>query len=97
MKLISWNVNGLRAIYKKDFENIVFHTNRILNGAIKSGGTTIRSYTSSLGVNGLFQLKLKVHNQSHCQVCQSKIIKFVCDGRGTYRCAKCQKMKRKRA
>ena len=22
MKLISWNVNGLRAIYKKDFENI---------------------------------------------------------------------------
>ena len=82
---------------KKDFENIVFHTNRILNGAIKSGGTTIRSYTSSLGVNGLFQLKLKVHNQSHCQVCQSKVIKFVCDGRGTYRCAKCQKMKRKRA
>ena len=81
---------------KKDFENIVFHTNRILNGAIKSGGTTIRSYTSSLGVNGLFQLKLKVHNQKQCQICQTEIKKIVCDGRGTYRCVKCQKVKRKR-
>ena len=81
---------------KKDFENIVFHTKRILNGAIKSGGTTIRSYTSSLGVNGLFQLKLKVHNQKYCQVCQTEIKKIVCDGRGTYRCVKCQKAKRKR-
>ena len=81
---------------KKDFENIVFHTQRILKGAIKSGGTTIRSYTSSLGVNGLFQLKLKVHNQKKCQVCQTEIKKIICDGRGTYRCVKCQKVKRKR-
>ena len=81
---------------KKDFENIVFHTQRILKGAIKSGGTTIRSYTSSLGVNGLFQLKLKVHNQKECQVCKSEIKKIICDGRGTYRCVKCQKVKRKR-
>ena len=81
-------------LYFNNTDGSAYHTNRILNGAIKSGGTTIRSYTSSLGVNGLFQLKLKVHNQSHCQVCQSKVIKFVCDGRGTYRCAKCQKMKR---
>ena len=81
---------------KKDFENIVFHTQRILKGAIKSGGTTIRSYTSSLGVNGLFQLKLKVHNQKECQVCNTPIKKIVCDGRGTYRCQKCQKVKRKR-
>ena len=81
---------------KKDFENIVFHTQRILKGAIASGGTTIRSYTSSLGVHGLFQLKLKVHGQKICQVCHAPVIKFVCDGRGTYRCVKCQKKKRKR-
>lgn len=81
---------------KKDFENIVYHTQRILKGAIKYGGTTIRSYTSSLGVNGLFQLKLKVHNQKVCQVCHSEIKKIVVDGRGTSRCVKCQKVKRKR-
>lgn len=81
---------------KKDFENIVFHTQRILKGAIASGGTTIRSYTSSLGVNGLFQLKLKVHAQKICQVCHGPVEKFICDGRGTYRCVKCQKKKRRR-
>lgn len=81
---------------KKDFEAIVFHTRRILNGAIQSGGTTIRSYTSSLGVSGLFQLKLKVHAQKECQRCHSPIIKIMSDGRGTYICPNCQKKKRKR-
>lgn len=81
---------------KNDFKNIVFHTNRILNGAICAGGTTIRSYTSSLGVNGLFQLRLKVHSQNNCQVCGTPIKKIMSDGRGTYRCLKCQKIKRKR-
>lgn len=81
---------------KKDFEKIVFHTKRILNGAIRSGGTTIRSYTSSLGVHGLFQLKLKVHAQKVCQNCHSPVKKIVSDGRGTYLCPNCQKKKRKR-
>ncbi len=81
---------------RHDFENIVFHTHRILMGAIRSGGTTIRSYTSSLGVSGLFQLKLKVHHQKVCQVCGSPVEKIQSDGRGTYRCRKCQKKKRKR-
>lgn len=81
---------------KKDFENIVFHTQRILKGAILSGGTTIRSYTSSLGVHGLFQLKLNVHAQKECAVCHTPIQKIKLDGRGTYRCRNCQKKKRKR-
>lgn len=44
---------------KKDFERLLQETRRILQGAIRYGGTTIRSYTSSLGVDGRFQLKLK--------------------------------------
>ena len=89
-------VSRVYDLSKKDFENIVFHTQRILKGAIASGGTTIRSYTSSLGVNGLFQLKLKVHAQKTCQVCHGPVEKFICDGRGTYRCVRCQKKKRRR-
>ena len=66
---------------------------RILNGAIRAGGTTIRSYTSSLGVDGRFQLQLKVHAKKGepCPVCGSEIIKVQAGGRGTYYCAKCQK------
>lgn len=80
---------------KKDFENILFQTRRILSGAISAGGTTIRSYTSSLGVSGRFQLELKVHNRVNeaCYVCQNTIIKTKIAGRGTYLCPHCQRKK----
>ena len=76
----------------EDCEQIVYHTKRILNGAIQYGGTTIRSYTSSLGVTGRFQLKLKVHQKENelCQVCGSKIEKIKVGQRSTYLCPKCQ-------
>lgn len=82
-------------ISKKDCETIVFHTKRILRGAMKSGGTTIRSYTSSLGVTGLFQLQLKVHSRKDqpCPVCGSPIKKIEVGKRGTYLCPKCQRRK----
>ena len=73
-----------------DAKNMVSSTRRILKGAIKAGGTTIRSYTSSLGVTGRFQLKLKVHTLSECPKCHSTIIKTRIGGRGTYYCPKCQ-------
>lgn len=80
---------------KKDFENICFHTRRILKGAVQAGGTTIRSYTSSLGVHGRFQLELKVHQKVHqpCICCQTPIKKIQLEGRGTYFCPTCQKRK----
>ena len=76
----------------EDFTNILTSTRIILNGAIKAGGTTIRSYTSSLGVDGRFQLQLKVHgkNKEKCQVCESVIEKIKVGERGTYYCKKCQ-------
>lgn len=80
-------------ISKKDCENIIYHTKRIMRGAMKAGGTTIRSYTSSLGVTGLFQLELKVHSKKDepCPVCKNKIKKIVVSQRGTYLCSNCQK------
>lgn len=80
---------------KKDFANVVDATRIILRGAIKAGGTTIRSYTSSLGVDGRFQLQLKVHGKSNekCQVCGTVIEKTKVGGRGTYYCKKCQRRK----
>lgn len=70
---------------------LINNTRAILKRAIKAGGTTIRSYTSSLGVTGRFQLKLKVHTLDTCPVCGSKIKKIRVGGRGTYYCNKCQK------
>ncbi|MDF9823739.1 formamidopyrimidine-DNA glycosylase [Breznakia sp. PF5-3] len=80
---------------KNDFVNILDATRIILHGAIKAGGTTIRSYTSSLGVDGRFQLELKVHGREGqtCMRCGEVIEKKMVGGRGTYFCKKCQKRK----
>ena len=78
---------------KKDCEKIVFQTKRILQGATRFGGTTIRSYTSSLGVTGRFQLYLNVHDQTQCKVCHHAIKKLTVSQRGAYLCPNCQKRK----
>ena len=65
----------------------------IITEAIKMGGTTIRSYTSSLGVTGRFQQRLMVHKKEHepCAICQTPIAKVFIGGRSTYYCPNCQK------
>jgi formamidopyrimidine-DNA glycosylase len=66
---------------------------QVLDKATQLGGTTIRSYTSSLGVHGRFQNELNVHMKENepCPRCQTNIIKMKVKGRGTYVCPNCQK------
>lgn len=82
----------VNTLSKKQFDAIIKATASILSAAIESGGTTIRSYTSSLGVTGLFQQQLNVHNRQNeaCNVCGSDIEKIVVAQRGTYLCPICQ-------
>lgn len=72
---------------------IIEGTNAIISEAIKMGGTTIRSYTSSLGVTGRFQQKLKVHKRENepCFNCGTMIRNIKVGGRSTYYCPVCQK------
>lgn len=80
-------------IRKKEAEKIVSACNAVISKAIEAGGTTIRSYTSSLGVTGTFQKELMVHQQKDkpCKICGTTIEKIKVGGRGTYFCKKCQK------
>ena len=66
---------------------------KVLEKAINLGGTTIRSYTSSLGVSGRFQNELNVHTRKGlpCLKCGNSIEKTRVGGRGTYYCPSCQK------
>lgn len=78
-------------ITQKDEENIVRNTRLILAQAIEAGGTTIRTYTSSLGVTGRFQNECCVHAQKTCSRCGGEIhMKFI-GGRSSYYCPACQK------
>lgn len=67
----------------------------ILNKAIEKGGTTIRSFTSQLGITGHFQLQLAVYGKKNelCSNCLTPIKKIIVGGRGTHFCPSCQKQK----
>jgi len=82
-----------KKITKEEANNIINSAKEIIDNAIKCGGTTIRSYTSSLGVKGNYQDFLKVHKRENelCEICKSKIIRIKINGRSTYYCPKCQK------
>ena len=76
---------------KKDCKNIIDSASNMIKLSFKMGGCTIRSYTSSLGVEGHFQEKLKVHMKDKCAACNNKIEKIRINGRSTYYCPHCQK------
>ena len=69
---------------------IINNTKEILEEAISLGGTTIRSYTSSLGVKGSYQTKLLVHTKTNCPLCNKKLEVIKIGGRSTYYCSNCQ-------
>lgn len=78
---------------ENNLKDIIENTKKVLEKAIKEGGTTIRSYTSEEGVTGLFQNDLNVHMKENepCLVCKTKIKKDKIGGRSSYYCSNCQK------
>lgn len=80
-----------------ELKTILNNAKEVLDEAILQGGTTIRTYQSSLGVDGRFQNQLMVHTLAGepCKVCHDIIQKTRVGGRGTYLCPTCQKRKRK--
>ncbi|MBI9010054.1 MAG: DNA-formamidopyrimidine glycosylase [Tenericutes bacterium] len=79
------------SIYQVD--KIIRKARKVINKAIRLGGTTIRTYQSSLGVDGLFQNHLNVHTLAgeKCKFCNDTILKIRVGGRGTYYCPTCQR------
>lgn len=78
-------------ITKEETTKIIDSSIKILNQAIKEKGTTIRSYTSSLGVYGNYQNYLKVYGKEICPVCKNKLTKDKIGGRSTTYCSYCTK------
>lgn len=76
----------------QDLAVIITAAAKILQRSVQLGGTTIATYTSSLGVEGRFQKHLQVHTRvgQPCFVCQNIIEKIKVNNRGTYFCSRCQ-------
>ena len=82
-----------KEITKEEAEQIIISAANIIKRAMELGGTTIKSYTSSLGVTGRFQQELMVHKREGevCKVCGNPIHNEKINGRSTYYCENCQK------
>lgn len=81
-----------KTLVDKEIENIIINSKKIINNAIESKGTTIRTY-QSLSKEGNYQEQLRVHGKENelCLICNSKIIREKINGRSAYYCPKCQK------
>jgi len=65
---------------------------RILRAAIRSGGTSVRSYVDSTGAPGRFQNFLHVYQREgeHCWQCGATIVREPVGGRSSFFCPHCQ-------
>ena len=75
-----------------DAKNLVMNSRIVLDKAIKLGGSTIKSYHSGNGVDGLFQNELLMYGKENtpCVNCGTNIVKTFVGGRGTCFCPNCQ-------
>lgn len=75
-------------------ETIALHAAiiKVIQQAVNSGGSTIRTYVNTLGEAGSFQQELKVYGRAGepCQRCGTPIRKIKLAQRGTHFCPNCQ-------
>ena len=80
---------------KKDCKNIINFSKRILNKAIKRGGSSIRDFKNISGKIGNFQKEFKVYKRENLNCsrnkCIGKIKKIFISNRSTFFCNICQK------
>jgi formamidopyrimidine-DNA glycosylase len=75
----------------KQIENTYYCIKRVLDKAIKNGGTTISDYRTGKNKKGNNQNFLKVYKQTECNRCKVPLIKEKIKDRMTYYCPNCQK------
>jgi formamidopyrimidine-DNA glycosylase len=80
---------------KKDCKNIIFFSRKVLNKAIKKGGSSIRDFRDTVGKSGNFQKEFKVYQRDNLNCprkkCTGKIKKIFISNRSTFFCNICQK------
>lgn len=81
-----------QTLKRSECDLLVQAVNDVLQEAIESGGSTIRSYLSSHDQAGEFQNRLFVYDREGqpCRTCSHKIRRRVDQGRSTYWCPRCQ-------
>ncbi len=91
-------INPMRSsnsITKGEADKIVLSSRKVLDDAIKAGGSTLKDYKHTDGSLGYFQHSFSVYDREgqNCsnKNCTSSILRIVQAGRSTFYCPSCQK------
>jgi formamidopyrimidine-DNA glycosylase len=80
---------------KTDCKNIISYSKKVLNKAIKKGGSSIRDFRNTTGKSGNFQKEFQVYQRENLNClrskCQGRIKKIFISNRSTFFCNTCQK------
>ena len=76
----------------EECKRIVSSSKKVLNEAIKVGGTTLKDFYSADGSAGYFKIRLNVYgrNGQKCKNCEEVILKVNINQRATFYCPNCQ-------
>ncbi|MDR0534020.1 MAG: bifunctional DNA-formamidopyrimidine glycosylase/DNA-(apurinic or apyrimidinic site) lyase [Verrucomicrobiales bacterium] len=82
-----------KSLTPDECKKIVISVKKVLELAIKNGGTTISDFLSAEGKPGYFAQKLKVYDRvgEPCQKCGNPVQKLTQAQRSTFFCAHCQR------
>ena len=78
---------------KAELERLRVALRKVLEEAIRLGGSSVSDYVDAVGVRGFFQLEHRVYQRGGepCRVCGQAIRKIVVGGRSTHYCSRCQR------
>lgn len=78
---------------RAELERLRKSLKRVLEHAIRLGGSSVSDYVDAEGVEGFFQLEHRVYQRTGepCRKCGSLIRRVVVAGRSTHYCPQCQK------
>lgn len=81
------------AVKIKKLESLVETIKSVLASGIASGGSTLRDYVNSEGVNGNYQNQAWVYGREDepCRNCGREIVRIKVNGRSSHFCPGCQK------
>jgi formamidopyrimidine-DNA glycosylase len=76
----------------QECKRIVDSAKKVLNEAIKVGGTTLKDFYSADGSPGYFKIKLNVYGREgqKCKKCKDEVVKVIINQRATFYCSSCQ-------
>jgi formamidopyrimidine-DNA glycosylase len=82
-------------IKKDECKKIIIFSKRVLLNAIKKGGSSIKDFKNTAGINGNFQKDFKVYQRAGLRCkrygCKGMIQKKIISNRSTFFCDTCQK------